>query len=223
MTNIPKPIKIYGPIFDYMSFLVYMHDLAEKHQTSGNLTSAARVDFTKLNYSRIKRMDQHLDISDALITETMSINRIQKWYVITESWCGDSAQVLPVIGKLSLYNNAMIELHILLRDENPEWMNFYHTKGALSIPKLIIRDYKGNDLATWGPRPLPAQEILLNWKAKPEEMNHEEFEIKLHTWYARDKTITAQQELLNTIISIKSLDNERQNEREIENKKTFIV
>ncbi|MBS3912975.1 MAG: thioredoxin family protein [Bacteroidetes bacterium] len=202
MMNTANPVKINGPIFDYMSFLAYMNELAEQRQTSGKVKSASRVEFTILNNSRLRRIDQHIHISDELMNEVIAIDRPQKWYVITESWCGDSAQVMPVIGKLSLYNFAMIELRIILRDENPEWMNFYHTKGALSIPKLVIRDSDENDIASWGPRPIPAQNIMEDWKAQAGKRSHDEFEIELHTWYAHDKTITVQMELLKTITSL---------------------
>ncbi|MCK7526094.1 MAG: thioredoxin family protein [Ignavibacteriales bacterium] len=33
------------------------------------------------------------------------INQTQKWIVITETWCGDSAQNLPVIAKLAQLND----------------------------------------------------------------------------------------------------------------------
>ncbi|MEL7362077.1 MAG: thioredoxin family protein, partial [Bacteroidota bacterium] len=50
-----------------------------------------------------------------------------------------------------------LSLHVLLRDENVDLIERYHTNGSHSIPKLIAFDADGAELFTWGPRPAEAQ------------------------------------------------------------------
>ena len=59
-----------------------------------------------------------------------------------------------------------IPMHLVLRDEHPELIERYHTNGAHAIPKLVMFDREtGEELAVWGPRPEPAQTMVLSAKA----------------------------------------------------------
>ena len=59
--------------------------------------------------------------------------------VLAEGWCGDAAQILPVINKIAEYS-SLIDLKVVCRDENPELMDQFLTNGSKSIPKVIIID-----------------------------------------------------------------------------------
>jgi hypothetical protein len=119
------------------------------------------------------------------------------WIVLTEAWCGDSAQNLPVIAEIAKLNPEKVKLFILLRDENPELMDKYLTNGARAIPKLIaINETLSKEAFVWGPRPTPAQEMLKNWKKNPAGKSWDDFEKDLHSWYAKDKSNTLQAEYL---------------------------
>jgi hypothetical protein len=49
------------------------------------------------------------------------------WIVISEGWCGDAAQLLPVFDKMAEQSEGKIELRIVLRDENEELMSHFLT------------------------------------------------------------------------------------------------
>ena len=120
--------------------------------------------------------------------------------VLTEAWCGDSAQNLPVIAEIAKLNPEKIKLYIVLRDENPELMDKYLTNGARAIPKLIaVNETLDKETFIWGPRPVPAQQLLLNWKNNPADKTWDDFEKELHGWYAKDKTQTIQSEFLDLL------------------------
>ena len=87
-------------------------------------------------------------------------------------------------------------MKIILRDENPEWIEKYRTNGRKSIPKLVAFDKEGEELFSWGPRLVPAHQILLHWKENPLEVTKEDFEKELHTWYAKDKSLSLQKEFV---------------------------
>lgn len=188
-------MNINAPVFTYSEFYDWMLSLVAAGKTSGNNQTETLADFTALNKGRMKRLNRTLLLQPDLLLKLESLEKPQNWLVITEAWCGDSAQCLPVIGKMASYSDK-IKLSIVLRDENPQLMEVYHTNGSKSIPKLIAFDENKKELFIWGPRPVPAQEILTSWKKEPEGRNWEEFEKELHTWYAKDKTITLQQEFL---------------------------
>ena len=83
--------------------------------------------------------------------------------MITESWCGDSAQNLPVIAKLAQLNSN-IDFKIVLRDSNLEFMDLHLTNTSRAIPKLVVFDENNNELFQWGPRPVEAQNLFSRLK-----------------------------------------------------------
>jgi hypothetical protein len=191
-----------GPTFNYSEFIEWTTQLVSQGLSSGANQSLALSGYTDLNLKRMLRIYKTTTINQELNELIKNIATKQTWYVITETWCGDSAQSLPVIAKIVEQSNWNIDLRIVLRDENPELMEKYHTNGSKSIPKLIAFNQNGEELFVWGPRPLPAQEILLSWKNNPQGKTWDEFEKDLHTWYAKDKTQTLQNEFYERINNI---------------------
>ena len=72
-------------------------------------------------------------------------------------------------------------------------MDEYLTNGARSIPILIAMDEEFNELGTWGPRPDPAQQLVMDAKQNPEKYEGGYAEA-VHKWYAKDKAKTIQEE-----------------------------
>jgi hypothetical protein len=200
-----KNLMIGGPVFNYHQFFNWTRVLVAQGQSSGNNTSSELIKYTALNFKRMERLNKTIKLSDKLLTSIQAISKHQIWYVITETWCGDSAQNLPVIGKLAELSNGKIDLRIILRDLNPLWIDTYHTNGSKSIPKLIAFDSHRNELFTWGPRPKEAQEILMAWKTNPNGKSWDEFELELHTWYSKNKTISTQNEIYEKIKSTEAI------------------
>lgn len=179
---------------NYNAYRALIDQLLAESKTTGNKHSEKLLEYTYLNIKRMSKWDKIGKITPSLEMVLNKITRKQKWVLISEAWCGDAAQNLPFIAKAAVLNEN-IDLQIILRDENLDFMNQYLTKGAMAIPKLVIKDAETNeDLAVWGPRPKPAQEILLEMKAK-DEFDHDQFAVLAHTWYAKDKGITLQNEL----------------------------
>ncbi|SDS46237.1 thioredoxin family protein [Christiangramia echinicola] len=191
-------MQLTEPVFNYDKFFNWMQELAKTGKTSGDEQTQVLADFTALNRRRMSRLNKTLNLNNELKNALDKISEAQEWVVITEAWCGDSAQCLPMIGKIAAYSEK-INLKIVLRFKNPELMEQYLTNGSRSIPKLIALNSKGQELFTWGPRPVPAQELLKNWKKDPAGRNWEAFEMELHTWYSKDKSKTMQQEFIQLL------------------------
>ncbi|NIR47329.1 thioredoxin family protein [candidate division KSB1 bacterium] len=152
-----------------------------------------RLEYTKLNLQRSQRIQRTYSVSDELCNLLEAIKVKQLWMVLTEPWCGDSAQCLPYIVKFSECN-PLIDLKILLRDKNLDIMEHYLTDGKRGIPKLISFDEAGDELLQWGPRPQEAMELFRSEKdagrSKPEIIE------KLHLWYGRNRGKAIEQEFV---------------------------
>lgn len=168
----------------------------------GNLNSK-EAEQKKLNYHRTLRLHKTLQISELTKALIKRIENIQLWMIITETWCGDSAQNIPIIAELAKLN-PLIELKIILRDINLNIMDHFLTNNSKSIPKLVAFDKDGNQLFQWGPRPKEAQSLVLN--ARENQIPKDEYMVSLHKWYASDRGKTTEQEIYDllkeTIIAI---------------------
>jgi thiol-disulfide isomerase/thioredoxin len=184
-----------------ISFDDYNHlvdQLVEEEKTSGPSQHEDLVYFTKLNAQRTKRLNKTIKADEASRAVVSSINEKYTWLVLTESWCGDAAQILPLLNKLAEIN-PNIDLRLALRDENDELMNKFLTNGGKSIPKLLILDKGREVLNTWGPRPVEAQALYDSWKNNPDKPAYREFQVDMQKWYLRDKGVSTFKEIAQII------------------------
>lgn len=184
--------------FTYKEYEEVVSEYAAYGKTSGPATHE-HISATKLNAQRMKRITHQCQINNELTDLVTGIKRPLQWIVIAETWCGDGAQNIPVLAKMAELN-PLIEKRVILRDENPEYMDMFLTNGARSIPKLICTDkISGEVIGTWGPRPARIQQMVVDYKKEFPGVPHDEFVRNLHTWYAKDKTISLQEEFINVL------------------------
>jgi thiol-disulfide isomerase/thioredoxin len=170
---------------DYRTYFEQVKSFYEQQKTSGEEQSQSRIEFTALNYQRMKRLNKTISINEVATQFLKNVKKSQAWLVITEDWCGDSAQVIPVINKMAEQATA-IELKLVYRDEQPELMDAFLTNGGRSIPKLIAIDKNNDVLFTWGPRPSVATKMVADYKEKHGLLTPE-FKQELQAWYNKDK------------------------------------
>ncbi|MFY0256006.1 thioredoxin family protein [Chitinophaga sp. 30R24] len=157
------------------------------------------LNYTKLNWSRMHRWLKQGVLTTAMKDAVLAIFSPQQWIVITEPWCGDASHAIPFF-QMMKEENPFINISYELRDTSPFLINDYLTNGSKSIPKLIIRDEKGQDRATWGPRPAACQELYNHLTAT--KTDFETLKTALQKWYNNDKGISMQEELLALLQSI---------------------
>jgi Thioredoxin len=149
--------------------------------------------FTKLNFSRMARLEKTTELTAEVTDALQQIQEPWIWLVLAESWCGDVAQILPVL-KHMVDMSGQIELLLLLRDQNLPVIDAYLTNGARAIPKLVcLRQSDLAELGTWGPRPAALQAEMAIWKA--ENVPFDQVIERAHGWYAKDRTQHTQTEL----------------------------
>lgn len=155
--------------------------------------------YAKLNLHRMSRLKKLTVITPELTAAMSKVTESWIWLVLTESWCGDAAQSLPVLNQVAELS-PNVEMRFLLRDKNLDVMNAYLTNGGKSIPKLIaLRASDLQELGTWGPRPAPLQALFLEWRAA--QLPYAEITEQIQRWYNEDRTQTIQRELLNLVTS----------------------
>ena len=176
----------------YAEYIKLIDDLLLDGKTTGPNQSDAMFNYGKLNRQRMHRLEKTVVLNDSLREKVQNINRKMIWLVITEGWCGDAAQNIPVIEKIAGASD-FIETRYVLRDENLELMDSFLTNNARSIPKLIALDAESLEtLGTWGPRPKESMDLFIEMRdrglEKPLIMEN------LQRWYIADKNQSIQTE-----------------------------
>ncbi|MEQ3656547.1 MAG: thioredoxin family protein [Dokdonia sp.] len=169
----------------YSHYSELVKDLVSKGESTGPEQTEQRIEFTKLNASRMRRLDKTIKIPKDAVNTFQRINEKQTWLVILESWCADGAQTIPILNKICDVN-PNLDLKVVLRDEYPELMNLFLTNGTRSIPKMIILDSDNNVLNTWGPRSRAATKMVEAYKNQNGGIDAS-FKKFLQVWYNNDK------------------------------------
>jgi len=183
--------------YDYLNKLI--NDIIETNPDSLDEKARNKFETKRLNLQRSTRIMKTYKISENLKIEIKRIYETQTWMVITENWCGDSAQNLPYLA-LMAEENPFIDFKIILRDSNLDIMDQYLTNRTRSIPLLVAFNNNGDELFRWGARPKVVQDLFLQWKT--EGIVKPELYEKLHLWYARNKGAAIESEFLEILKTV---------------------
>ncbi len=183
-----------------MSFDEYeglIERLVEEGKTTGLKQSESLANFTRLNLQRMNRLGKTIELGDEIKSGIRAGQHTQIWLVITEAWCGDAAQNLPIIEKIAAESD-IIQTRYILRDENPELIDRFLTFGARSIPKVVALDADSHDvLWTWGARPKAAQALYFGLHKDGAEKSA--IMEQLQRWYNEDRGRSIQAEFLSLL------------------------
>lgn len=195
MDTVSSTLSVSDKVYTYQEYSVY----SSLSLNSDKYTEEQK-QYTRLNIHRLKRNETTVKLDEKNCPGFSSISRNMVWLVIAEPWCGDGAQILPVLHKIAAASKGKIELQIILRDTNPEIMDLFLTNGTRSIPKLVSLDKEtGLVLWTWGPRPHTLSEMVDNFKKNTPGYTHTDLITMVHKWYTQDKGRSIISELLNIV------------------------
>lgn len=181
----------------YSEFRTLVSKLISEGKSTGKEQTEALLHYSELNEVRMNRLEKTLKMDSEVQKKLNNIKSKQTWLVLVEGWCGDVAQILPII-KLMTDSSENIELKVVLRDENDDLMAQFLTNGAKSIPKLIVLDENLEIINHWGPRPEGAKNLILDYKAKHGIVD-EPAKIALQKWYLEDKGISTMKEIVEIV------------------------
>lgn len=182
----------------YEEYKALVLELMKQGKSTGPVQNETRSNFTKINNQRMKRLDKQTRLSEEAVSLTGKVNKDFTWLVLTESWCGDAAQTLPVINKFSEVSDK-IDLKVVLRDENDELMNQFLTDGNKSIPKLIVIENESKKVvSSWGPRSEKATRMIRDYKEKHGKVD-DKIKKDLQVWYNQDKGKQIEKEIVSLL------------------------
>ncbi|MEC5165845.1 thioredoxin-like negative regulator of GroEL [Flavobacterium sp. PL11] len=185
----------------YLEYRKLVSDLLLENKSTGHQQSDDLTHYSSLNETRMNRLDKTIKITEENVLKLQSLKGEYIWLVISEGWCGDAAQLLPIIDKMAVASEK-VELSIVLRDDNDDFMNLFLTNNSKSIPIVVIIDKQtGSVLSHWGPRPKGAMELIQNYK-KEFGIVDETAKTNLQMWYFQDKGISAQHELIDLMTQL---------------------
>ena len=198
-------VTIAKALFNSHSYLEYrkiISDLLREDKSTGNEQSKELTHYSILNETRMNRIEKTIKLATEVSTQFKELKGEYIWLVISEGWCGDAAQLVPIFDKMATASEGKIELKIVFRDENEELMNLFLTNKGKAIPKIIlINKETGSALAHWGPRPKGATDLIANYKKEHGQID-ETAKADLQMWYLHDKGLSAQAEILDMMLDI---------------------
>ena len=165
----------------------------EELNTPGSLPHYAH-----LNHARMNRLDKTIVLDEPTKEKLNQIENKYKWILISEGWCGDAAQIVPIISKMSDFSDK-IELNIILRDKHLDLIDAFLTNGARAIPKLIVLNEDFSEIiGVWGARPYEAQKLITDYKNEHGVVD-QFIKTELQKWYLKDKGLSTMKEILTLL------------------------
>jgi hypothetical protein len=181
--------------FSYDDYRKQITHLISVGKSTGHEQSKDLLHYSELNETRMNRLEKTIDVLPEMKSKLQNLEKKYIWLVLSEGWCGDAAQIVPVIHKMAAITDK-IELKIALRDDNDALMQHFLTNGGKAIPKLIVLDAENFEvLADWGPRPHGAKQLIIDYKATHGVVD-ETAKIELQKWYLHDKGVSIQREII---------------------------
>ncbi|GLB52634.1 thioredoxin [Neptunitalea chrysea] len=182
----------------YQEYLSLMAKLMADGASSSPVPSEEMTLFTKLNYKRMLRLNKTINIDGKYREIISTYDKKVTWLAITESWCGDAAQILPVVNKVVEVSNH-ITFRLVLRDENLDLMDLCLTNGTRSIPKILVVDEDYNIIDSFGPRPEAALNLVEDFREQYGKLTPD-FKQYLQLWYNKDRGKSIVKDLLKLFV-----------------------
>ena len=181
--------------FSFADYRKKVTSLIAEGKSTGHTQSEDLLKYSELNETRMNRLEKTIEVTEEVKTKLKNLDKKYIWLVLSEGWCGDAAQIVPVIHKMAEATDK-VELKIALRDDNDALMQHFLTNGGKAIPKLIVLDAETLEVVLdWGPRPHGAKQLILDYKAAHGVVD-EPAKIELQKWYLHDKGISIQNEIV---------------------------
>lgn len=152
-------------------------------------------EYYELGLQRMERMAKRYTPDAGQVAELAEKHFAGKVLIITEPWCGDASQAVPVANKFFEKNGV----RITLRDQEPSLIDDFLTNGAKSIPIILLIDDNWKVVGQWGPRPAYGHELFRKYKEDPEGYPKEQFYNDLQVYYAKNKGYDTLAEILEKL------------------------
>jgi hypothetical protein len=191
--DIPEP-----SLLSFEEYLQMSRDIVSGKQKEKIYEPESMLRYTRSNLERMEYVLREMTIEKKLYNRLSEQLPPMQWVVITEPWCGDASQLVPVLYLVACCSSD-IRFSLILRDKNPKIMDQYLTDGSRSIPLLMVfEESSGECIGRWGPRPQNLQQKLQQMKLD-ETSDFRSLVRNIHEWYRQDLGKSCQQELIDLI------------------------
>jgi hypothetical protein len=134
-------------------------------------------------------------VPDEFVQRVAALGGAWHLLVLSEDWCGDAVNTVPVIAKLAELS-PNLDLRVLARDHNLDLMDAHLSGTARAIPVVIVLDEDYQERGWWGSRPTELQ----SWVMGPgRELEKAARYREVRSWYARDAGRTTLAEVVATL------------------------
>lgn len=184
----------------YSEYRNLISSLLTEGKSTGHVQNEDMRHYSELNMARMNRIEKTVELLPEVVLTLKQLPKKYIWLVLSEGWCGDAANIVPVLHKMAEVTEQ-IELRIALRDDHDDLMQHFLTNGGKAIPKLIVLDAETLEVvADWGPRPQEAKQLILDYKTAHGIVD-EPAKIALQKWYVQNKGVAIQKEVVNLLTS----------------------
>ena len=130
----------------YIAYRTLIKELLTQKKSTGVEQAEDLLNYSLLNDKRMDRLDKTLKISEETHLSIDGLKNNYTFLVIAEGWCGDAAQIVPILNKIT-EASPKIDLKIVLRDENEALMEQFLTNGSKLSRENFIKMMKAG--VTW--------------------------------------------------------------------------
>ena len=93
--------------FSYSEYRKKVTELISEGKSTGHEQSNDLLHYSELNEARMNRLEKTIAIVDEVKAKLENLDKKYIWLVLAEGWCGDAAQILPVIHKMAETTNKV--------------------------------------------------------------------------------------------------------------------
>lgn len=186
--------------YSFEAYKQLFEQLVAEGKTTGENQTEGYVSYTKLNWSRWKRAEKDNVILAGTQESLNDVYEPLSLIILTEAWCGDASQAMPMIEKV-VNASDKLTAKIVLRDQHEALMNNFLTNGGKAIPKVLIVNKKNEVVSTWGPRPAELQAIVVDFKKENPTATGMDISALTQRWYVANKGVAIQEELIEELLT----------------------
>lgn len=178
-----------------VSYDQYVKDAEIKLQQAEEQNNSEYATYYALGIRRMQRMLEKYIPDTNQLKQLENKNFSGKILIISEAWCGDASQVIPVI--VQFFKNS--EIRISYRDQEPSLITDFLTNNTKSIPIVIFLTDDFDIINFWGPRPKFGKKLLIKHQENPADYPKDIFYKDLQLYYSKNKGLDTISELLQLI------------------------
>lgn len=176
--------KYWDKAISFDEYFKRTEEVVNKNEAELTEEEAKMLNYYQLGVQRMSRMLKVYKPDEGQLEKLAKKNFRGKLLIISEGWCGDAGQTVPVV---NLFFKGKNEVRVIYRDENLELMDQFLTNGTRSIPIVIVLDENEEVVTHWGPRPAYGAELLKKHKADSENYTKAQFYNDIQVYYAKNR------------------------------------